>query len=60
MRTEVREEVNTLSRPREKEYKDTGIDFSNLNTFIRNAKGGMLRCCYNQHIHVDLCLNLMV
>jgi hypothetical protein len=60
MRTEVLDEVNPLSRPREKKYKDTEIDFSNLNTFLRNAEGGMLRCRYHQHIHVNLCLNLMV
>jgi hypothetical protein len=60
MRTEVLKEVNPLSKPHEKEYKDTEIDFSNLNTFLRNAKGGMLRCRYHQHNHVDLCLNLMV
>jgi hypothetical protein len=60
MRTEVLEAVNPLSRPRETEYKDTEIDFSNSNTFLRNAKGGMQRCRYHQHTHVDLCLNLMV
>jgi hypothetical protein len=60
IRTKFREEAKNLSRPREKEYKDTKIDLSNLNTFIRNAKGGMLRCRYHQHTHVDLCLNLMV
>jgi hypothetical protein len=60
MRTEALKEANVLSRPREKEHKDTEIDFSNLNTFIRNAKEGMIRCHYHQHTHVDLCLNLMV
>jgi hypothetical protein len=60
MRTEVPAEPNPLSRLREKQYKDTEIDFSNLETFLRNAKGGALRCRYHQHTHVDLCFNLMV
>ena len=57
---QITAETNPLSRPREKQYKDTEIDFSNLDMFLRNGKGGMLRCRYHQHTHVDLCFNLMV
>jgi hypothetical protein len=59
VRTDIPARTHALSKPRQKEYLDTEIDFSNLDSFMRNAKGGALRCRYHQHTNVDVCFNLM-